>query len=144
MTELELEPTPASDAGRARPRTLATLGLVIALGLATRSGHAAVPEWVARHAGDALWTMAVYVALALVRPRAAPRALAALALLLSCAVEASQLARWPWLVELRRTLPGRLVLGQGWQALDLARYAAGTLLAYGVDVGLERARRRRP
>ena len=107
--------------------------MTIALGLASRSGHAATPEWIALNAGDALWTVCVYLGLALLWPRSPARRLFALALLISLSVELSQLSQVEWLRQLRRGMPGRLLLGSGWQWWDLARYALGALLALVLD-----------
>ncbi|MCA8941811.1 MAG: DUF2809 domain-containing protein [Planctomycetes bacterium] len=108
--------------------------MVVGLGLGSRSGHPAVPVWLAVNAGDALWTVCAFLGCALVLPAARTRTLFALALVVSFAVEASQLCRAEWLETLRGTWPGRLLLGYGWQWSDLPRYAAGALLAAAVDV----------
>ena len=128
--------------GRQRERlgTAVLLALTIALGLASRGGDP-VPALLAAHAGDALWTVAVHLSLALVVPRARPAALAAAALGISWAVELSQLCQASWLVELRSRRIGSL-LGTGWQWLDLPRYAVGAALAWALDRSLlERPRR---
>lgn len=118
---------------------------MIALGLGSRSGHPAIPTFLARHAGDALWTVAVYSALAWWRPRAGARVLLAGSLAISFAVEASQLLSAPWLDGWRRSVLGRLLLGQGWQTIDLARYTAGGALAWSIDcVGALGRKRRAP
>ena len=121
---------------RARPLLAVLLAGTIALGLGSRSGGGLVPDFFARHAGDALWTVAVYWSLALLRPVARPRTLLCCALALSLAVELSQLLTFDWLERLRATTLGRLTLGQGWQWADLPRYAAGALLACGLDRAL--------
>lgn len=129
--------------GRQRERlgTAVLLALTIALGLASRGGDP-VPALLAAHAGDALWTVAVHLSLALVVPRARPAALAAAALGISWAVELSQLCQASWLVELRSRRIGSLLLGTGWQWLDLPRYAVGAALAWALDRSLlERPRR---
>lgn len=133
-------------AGSARSRglVLVLFAAVVGLGLASRSGNPLVPGWLARNAGDALWTMALYLALSGLLPRMAPVHLLALALGGSLVVELGQLIRTEWLEQLRRTLPGRLVLGRGWQWLDLPRYAAGGLLALLLDHGILWPDRRDP
>lgn len=105
----------------------------MALGLGSRSGSAAIPAFLAAHAGDALWTIAVYLTLALARPTIRPALLFVAAVSISFAVEFSQRFDPPWLVELRRQPLARLLLGQGWVTLDLARYAAGGLCAWALD-----------
>lgn len=121
---------------RSRTAAALLLALTIALGLASRSGDARVPAFLAEHSGDALWTVAVHLSLAIALPRARAGALAAAALGISWAVELSQLSDAGWLVELRSRRFGRLLLGAGWQWLDLLRYAAGAALAWGLDRAL--------
>ena len=63
-----------------------------------------------------------------------------LALAFSVAIELSQLLTWPWLVELRATRLGGLVLGQGYQWADLLAYLIGATLAAVLDANLPRQR----
>ncbi len=118
---------------RSRIRTACALLLTIGFGLATRSSSIPWPDFVSQNFGDALWTVAVYLSLALALPRASALKLAALSLCLSFAVEFSQRLQFPWLVELRGTLPGSLLLGSGFVWWDLARYAAGALAAFALE-----------
>ena len=59
-----------------------------------------------------------------------PRKAAALAFLLTCALEFLQMWQAPWLVALRRTLPGRLILGTHFSWPDFPPYALGGLLSW--------------
>jgi len=45
-------------------------------------------------------------------------------------IELSQIYQTPWLNNLRQTLPGRLILGQGFLLSDLLAYFVGTLLVW--------------
>ncbi|MEM6328592.1 MAG: DUF2809 domain-containing protein [Bacteroidota bacterium] len=126
-----------------RPRWALTalLAGVIALGLASR----AVPLFPAvleSYPGDALWSVMVYVGLALLAPRVAPIRLGALALAISFSVEALQLVRLPWLDAIRATLPGRLALGSGFDPVDLLAYTVGVGLALAGDLAWHRVRHR--
>ena len=112
----------------------ASLFVVIALGLASRKYAAALPGFVAAHAGDALWTVAVYLTLAIVWPAWPPLRLAIAAYGISVAVELSQLVDVGWLNAARQTLPGRLLLGAGFLWADLLRYLAGALAALLIDL----------
>lgn len=107
--------------------------LTIAAGLTSRRYPTWQPSWMAQYAGDTLWAMMVYWWLALLVPVARPTALAGWALVLSWAVEFSQLWHTPWLDGLRATTPGALVLGQGFLWSDLVCYTVGVLLAVLVD-----------
>lgn len=134
---------PRAHAGAGRPPrrrlgALAALGLAIACGLSSR--RYPLPGLLAEYTGDALYTVAVFFACAIVWPARRTTALAVAAFLLSAAVECSQLLSWPWLVRLRSTGPGALVLGQGFQWADLLAYAVGAATAGAIDA-LLRARR---
>lgn len=109
------------------------LAAVIGFGLASRALGDALPAVVAANAGDALWTAAVYLSLALLFPKARPLRLGGAALGISVAVELSQLVDLAWLNAARATLPGRLLLGAGFLWADLARYLAGAVVATGLD-----------
>tara|TARA_R110002126_G_scaffold82806_4_gene202609 strand:+ start:6284 stop:6691 length:408 start_codon:yes stop_codon:yes gene_type:complete len=126
---------------RSRLYVFLALVLTIALGLASRSTSTNVPGFFAVHAGDALWTVALWLSLALVRPDARSFVLTILALGISFLVEISQLWHPDWLDALRSTTFGALALGTDWDALDPARYVAGALLVVTVDrIGLLRSK----
>ena len=105
----------------------------MALGLLSRRHPAALPPVVATYAGDVLWAAMVFGLLALVRPRARTRELAAAALAIATLVEVSQLWRAPWLDALRATRVGALALGHGFLWSDLACYAVGVAVAALLD-----------
>lgn len=48
-------------------------------------------------------------------------------------IEFSQLYQADWIVEIRRTVIGSLILGRGFLTIDLCRYVIGIAIAYGVD-----------
>lgn len=106
--------------------------VIILAGLLSRRS-----EWVhavfGKYPGDALWTVLVYALLSALDPRRSRVSVATLALLISFAVEFSQLLRYPWLDFVRGTTLGHLVLGNTFNASDLAAYAVGALAAFGVD-----------
>ena len=129
-----------SAAPRRRLLVVAALAATIALGLASRRWP--LPGPLAEHAGDALYTVAVFWSLALLAPATAGPRLGGLAFLASAALEFAQLLQWPWLVELRQHRLAALVLGQGFQWVDLAAYAIGATLATGLDALLQRVGRR--
>ena len=126
---------------RRRSALLAAMALTIGAGLASRSHASPLPATLGGYPGDALWAMLVFLCLALVWPRAAAVRLALAALALSFAVEAAQLYQAPWIRELRATTAGHLVLGQGFDPLDLLAYAVGVAMALLADRLLPRASR---
>ena len=79
--------------------------------------------------GDALWAsmMVWWISAALPRMPLRTRALAAFAVCV--AVELSQQYHTPSLDAIRRTVPGHLLLGSGYDPRDIPAYAAGILAA---------------
>jgi len=124
---------------RHRVRILVALAATIALGLASRRWP--LPGFLAEYTGDALYTVALFFGLLLLAPVAHGFTVAGVAFLGSALIEFGQCLQWPWLVELRATRFGGLVLGQGFQWADLGAYAVGACLAMAVDAVL-RARAR--
>jgi hypothetical protein len=116
----------------------------IALGLASRRFATELPWWLAKNAGDGLYATMIYFGLRVVSPRARTWRVACAALVFCSAIEFSQLYQAPWLDAIRATLPGRLVLGQGFHAFDLACYAIGVALAMLLELATRRALRRSP
>ena len=92
-----------------------------------------LPAFVTAHAGDALWTVAAYLTLALLFPRWPPLWLGLAALATSIAVELSQLIDATWLNSIRSTTPGRWLLGSGFLWIDLLRYLVGAVFAMTID-----------
>lgn len=132
----------SGSARRSRWRYAAAVAVAIALGLGSRAVARSLPWWLAKNAGDALYATMVFLGLGLVAPRIRTVTAAALALAFCVAIECSQAYHAPWLDAVRDTLPGRLVLGQGFHAFDLACYAIG--VALGVVIEISPALGRRP
>lgn len=116
-----------SDSQKSRRRRwlTAAAGLVIATGLTSRSAAPALPQFVGSYAGDTLWASLVFLILAMAMPNFRAPALAAIACAIAFSVELLQLYQASWLNALRDTLPGRLVLGQGFLFSDLLCYTIG-------------------
>lgn len=106
---------------------------VVAAGLTSRRWGGASP-W-AQAPGDALWATLVFVLVGIARPAWSTGKTAAVALAVAFVVEASQAVHVPWLDAVRRTLPGRLVLGTSFYAPDLLAYAVGIGLGALVEIG---------
>ncbi len=109
------------------------LVLVILLGLGSRRFAAGLPAFVASYAGDTLWATAAVLGLGLLLPRASTGRVASLAMLVSLAVEVSQLYKAAWIDAIRRTAIGGLLLGFDFVWSDLACYAAGVVLGVLID-----------
>ncbi len=108
---------------RNRFRLIALAAATIALGLASRRYPIA-----GNYPGDALWATLVYFLWAFLFPLRPYRLHFLLAAGTAAAVEFSQLYHAPWIDSLRQTLFGRLVLGSGFDPLDLLAYAIGCLI----------------
>lgn len=123
-----------------RSRVEYSLALVLAIlpGLASRAFRDDIPVLFGRYAGDTLWASALYLGLALLRPCARVRTLAAAAASISLLIELSQLWKPLWLEHLRQTRLGGLVLGFDFIASDLVCYAAGIAIAALLDDWLRR------
>ena len=94
--------------------------LLIVIGLLSRK-ISVIPPCV----GDALWAMVTYCCWRILLIRKAAVLSAIIALTASFLIELSQLLRWQWLVDLRATTLGHLLLGQGFLWSDLLAYTAG-------------------
>ena len=123
---------------RRRWLLLPLLLLVPVLGLGSRHPAVPLPRVVSAYAGDALWTVMVYLCILFLRPRVSVPRAALAALGLSFAVEFSQLVHVPWLDALRAHRFGALLLGRGFLASDLLCYTVGAALAAGVDLAAGR------
>lgn len=106
---------------------------VILLGLASRRFPWLVPTFLHDYPGDAFWATAAYLGSILIWPGIRIRFAAAAALAISFGVEISQLYHAAWIDAIRDTLFGRLILGSGFDGIDLVAYALGVLLAMIMD-----------
>ncbi|MCK5133008.1 MAG: DUF2809 domain-containing protein [Candidatus Sabulitectum sp.] len=119
---------------RSRTRLFFLFILVVAAGLFSRSGYASVlPQFVQNYAGDTLWALALYLLLAFVSPGAGAKELMFLSLIISFAVEFSQLYQADWINSVRNTGPGGLILGFGFKWSDLLCYFAGIFIGFVID-----------
>jgi hypothetical protein len=107
---------------------------VVAAGLATRWIRGPVSDAV----GDALWSVMVYLLVRLAWLRALPVKSCVASIAISYAVEFQQLYRADWILRLRATTVGHLMLGSDFAWADLAAYLAGALAAFAVETRLRR------
>jgi Protein of unknown function (DUF2809) len=101
---------------------------VIIIGLGSRR----YPQ-LGKYPGDALWTIVVFLLLGFALPRVSTLKVTAIALFISYTVEFAQLYRAPWLVAIRSTTIGHLILGSDFGWGDLAAYTVGALIALVVE-----------
>lgn len=124
----------SSGASRSRVKLFFLLLFVVAAGLFSRSEHASIlPVFVQTYAGDTLWAIALYLFLALFAPGAGAKELFFLSLVISFAVEFSQMYQAEWINSVRHTRVGGLILGFGFKWSDLLCYSSGILLSFVID-----------
>lgn len=118
-----------------RGRLVYTLLMVmtIALGLGARHPTHVLPPWLAKSLGDALYATLVFWLVRVLRPASATLPTALAAIVFCFLIEFSQLYQWPWIMRVRHTRLGGLVLGHGFHAWDLAWYVGGVGLAIGIE-----------
>ena len=106
---------------------LAGIAVLIALGLLSRR-----VKFVPSACGDALWAMMVYCCFRIVLIRKPMIISAMAALITSFAIEFSQMLTPDWLVKIRSTFLGHMLLGQGFLWSDLLAYTIGIAVIYGL------------
>ena len=109
--------------------------LVIAVGLASRRGLVQFPAVLGNYPGDALWAWVVLLCVAWVRPAITRGRLVGVSLVVAFAIEFLQLYQAPWMQALRANKLAYLVLGNGFDPLDLLAYVVGIALGATVDWG---------
>ena len=107
--------------------------LVIAVGLASRRGLVQFPAVLGNYPGDALWAWVVLLCVAWVRPAIARGRLVGASLVIAFAIEFLQLYQAPWIQALRANKLAYLVLGNGFDPLDLLAYVVGIAIGAAVD-----------
>ncbi len=112
---------------------------VIGLGLASRRWPL-FPAVLGNYPGDALWAVLVFLLLAVLLRRQTTLRLAASTLVVAFVVEFGQLYHAPWIDAVRGTRLGRLVLGSGFDPVDLAAYTIGVVIVIPLDGWLGRDR----
>ena len=107
--------------------------LVIAVGLASRRGYVPFPAALQNYPGDALWAWVVLLCVAWVRPAITRSKLVVWSLVIAFAIEFLQLYQAPWIQAVRANKLAYLVLGNGFDPLDLLAYVVGIAIGAAVD-----------
>ncbi|WP_216857080.1 DUF2809 domain-containing protein [Paenibacillus tritici] len=107
--------------------------LAVILGLGTRAYGNQLPSFVSEHFGDALWAGMIYFGSRVLFTRRPLWMSLVLSLGFSFGIEFSQLYQAEWILEVRATTAGGLILGRGFLWIDLVRYTAGILFCYWID-----------
>lgn len=88
--------------------------------------------------GDALWAMMVFCCWRIILVKRLLKTVAIVALITSYLIEFSQILSFDWLVSLRSTFIGHMVLGQGFLWTDLLAYTIGIIIIYLVVAAIEK------
>ncbi|MHC0440727.1 ribosomal maturation YjgA family protein [Flavobacterium sp. 3-210] len=102
--------------------------LIIFLGIISRK-ISFVPLWI----GDFLYAVMIYVLARSILINKKSIQIAILSLLICYAIELLQLYEAQWIIELRKTLFGRYVLGQGFLWSDILAYTFGILFIFLIE-----------
>jgi hypothetical protein len=116
-------------ASRRRVRYLLLAIGTIAAGLMVHLSGRFLPPALRDVLGDALWAAMIVWWMGVAAPRLPLRTRGLAAFAICVAVELSQRYHTPYLDALRRSLPGHLVLGSGYDPRDFLAYAAGIVVA---------------
>jgi hypothetical protein len=114
----------------------------VVIGLGVNRLGVGLPPRLRDATGDALWALMMFAWVGVLLPLYGVRARAALALGICWAVEFSQMYHTRTLDAWRATTLGRLVLGVGFDARDLAAYAVGVLVGVALTLALRRRHHR--
>ena len=106
---------------------------LIALGLLSRR-ISGIPD----ACGDALWAMMVFCCWRIILVSRPLKSVAVVALITSYLVEFSQHLSFDWLVRLRSTFLGHMLLGQGFLWIDLLAYFIGIIIIYLAATAIEK------
>ncbi|KAA5533520.1 DUF2809 domain-containing protein [Taibaiella lutea] len=110
-----------------------TILVIIVLGLLSRR-TTVLPA----ATGDALYAAMMYFIVRFFMVRHKIKKIAIISLVICFMIECSQLYQVAWINNIRTTLPGRLILGQGFLWSDLLAYVSGVVIASLTDIVLKR------
>ena len=109
---------------------LCSLIIIVPLGYWVRF-HGVFPEWLNDALGSVAYEIFWILLVAWLLPRVAIWRVALGVCVATCAIEFLQLYQPDWLQAIRRTLPGRLVLGNQFSWADFPPYGVGSLAGMG-------------
>lgn len=111
---------------------LTGLVILIPLGYSVRFAQGLLPEWFRNAFGNIAYETFWILFLLLLLPKLLPRGAAVIVFLLSCAIEVLQLWQDPWILGIRATRMGGLILGHAFVWEDFPTYAIGSLIGWGI------------
>jgi len=132
--------TPTSEAStsasfsRNRLLYLLLIAVTIFIGLFSRADF--IPDLIYPYLGDALYTVMIYWIVGFLFPRMHPVKVALISILFCYLIEISQLYKADWILEIRATRLGQLILGSGFLWRDLFSYFLGGMFGLGLEWGM--------
>ncbi|MDR3374523.1 MAG: DUF2809 domain-containing protein [Ancalomicrobiaceae bacterium] len=99
------------------------------LGLASRHYANPISDLFGKYPGDTLWAMLAFFGLGLLLSRYSTLTIAGIALAVSLSVELLKFYHAPWMIALRASTFGYLVLGHIFSVENLIAYSIGVVLA---------------
>lgn len=119
----------------------AAIFIAIVLGLSSRRYSYVLPDVISNNFGDILWASMVYFGFRFMLMKRQLAWAVSLGVIFCFGIEFSQLYQAEWIIELRKTVVGSLILGRGFLTIDLLRYVIGIAIAFGVDkYGIQRSK----
>jgi hypothetical protein len=113
---------------KSRIRYLLLFFTVILFGILSRK-ISFIPLWI----GDFLYAVMIYVLVRIFFTNKKASFIIVLALLICYGIEFLQLYQADWIIDLRKTLFGRYVLGQGFLWSDILAYTFGIAIAFIIE-----------
>lgn len=113
---------------KSRIRYFLFIFLIILLGILSRAF-----DFIPLFIGDILYATMIYFMVRFIFPKSKYSLVFLTALLFCFVIEFQQNVNIAWLVNLRKTLIGHYILGQGFLWSDLAYYSLGVFLGYAID-----------
>ena len=100
----------------------------MAVGLASRRFPQVLPAALGKYPGDVLWALMVFFGMGAFFNKAPSLELGCRALGFSFGIEALKLCQAPWLVSIRHTTLGHLVLGHAFSSQNMVAYTLGVVV----------------
>lgn len=118
---------------RARIYYLLIVIIVTVLGMGSRVFADSLPLFISIHFGDGLWSSMIYFGVRTIWVDKKLHWAFWISLIFTFSIEFSQLYKAEWLIGIRNSFLGALVLGKGFLGVDLVRYSVGIIISYWID-----------
>jgi len=112
--------------------------LIIPIGLSTRKYGYAMPHFIAKYGGDVLYATCWFFFLRILLAKPPVQRVALYAFVVCVIIELLELVQAPWMKKLQHTPPLGLILGYGFNWSDMACYAVGAGIGWGIGKAIEK------